>query len=104
MRTFAPACHWVPRCRTMIFPASTCSPPKRLTPRRFDSESRPFFELPPAFLCAMTYSSGAADRSDFDFGEQLPMPLLALVVLAAAEFDDADLVALALGDDLGLDF
>ena len=24
-----------------------------LTPRRFDSESRPVLELPPAFLCAM---------------------------------------------------
>ena len=27
--------------------------PKSLTPRRFDSESRPLRVLPPAFLCAM---------------------------------------------------
>src|SRR5882672_3202569 len=46
---------------------------------------------------------GPADRRDLDFREQLPMPLLALVVLAAAEFDDADLIALALGRDLRLD-
>src|SRR5262245_25984647 len=88
----------------MMLPASTCSPPKRFTPSRFDSESRPFFELPPAFLCAMSLLLGAADRRDLDFRERLAMTLDALVVLAAPELDDDDLVVAALRDDLALDF
>src|SRR5690606_4124493 len=36
----------------MMLPAVTAWPPKIFTPRRFDSESRPFLLLPPAFLCA----------------------------------------------------
>src|SRR5690606_18725447 len=36
----------------MMLPATTVWPPKTLTPSRFDSESRPFLLLPPAFLCA----------------------------------------------------
>src|SRR5262245_33709085 len=46
---------------------------------------------------------GSADRGDLDFRERLPMPGLALVVLAPAEFDDTNLVGLALRRDLGLD-
>src|ERR1700758_3861034 len=38
----------------MIFPASTCSPPKIFRPRRCPAESRPLREDPPAFLCAIT--------------------------------------------------
>ena len=40
--TFEPARTGVPRWRMMMLPASTCSPPKRLTPRRLEWESRPF--------------------------------------------------------------
>ena len=68
----------------------------------FDSESRPFFELPPAFLCAMPYS--------------LPAPLIEVISTSVkpadapvracsacgAELDDRDLVAAALGDDFRL--
>src|ERR671931_461234 len=43
----------VPRWRTMIVPAGTAWPPKAFTPSRFDSESRPFLDAPPPFLCAM---------------------------------------------------
>src|SRR5690606_29711555 len=53
MPTLAPGCHFVPRWRMMMLPARTRSPPNFFTPRRFDSESRPLREEPPAFLCAM---------------------------------------------------
>src|SRR6056297_614977 len=38
-----------------MLPAMTCSPPNFLTPRRLDSESRPFRDEPPAFLCAISF-------------------------------------------------
>src|SRR3954453_18389926 len=41
----------------MIEPAETSWPSPRLTPRRWPTLSRPFFELEPAFLCAMAYSA-----------------------------------------------
>src|SRR5690606_34869870 len=53
MPTLAPGCHFVPRWRMRMLPARTRSPPNFFTPRRFDSESRPLREEPPAFLCAM---------------------------------------------------
>jgi hypothetical protein len=34
-------------------PAVIASPPYALTPSRFECESRPLRELPPAFLCAI---------------------------------------------------
>src|SRR4029079_10884353 len=44
--------------RTMIEPAGTSWPSPTLTPRRWPTESRPFFELEPAFLWAIrSYSS-----------------------------------------------
>jgi hypothetical protein len=47
----------------MMLPAITCSPPKRLTPSRFDSESRLFFVLPPAFLCHAHFLGRLSRRS-----------------------------------------
>ena len=44
----------MPRWRTMIEPAETSWPSPALTPRRWPTLSRPFFELEPAFLCAMS--------------------------------------------------
>src|SRR5436190_3802467 len=41
----------------MMLPARTCSPPNFFTPRRFDSESRPLRDEPPAFLCAISVDS-----------------------------------------------
>src|SRR5580704_426452 len=52
--TFLPGCHLVPRWRAIMFPASTASPPKIFSPRRWPAESRPLREDPPAFLCAIT--------------------------------------------------
>src|SRR5438552_17738961 len=43
----------MPRWRTMIEPAGTSWPSPTFTPRRWPTESRPFFELEPAFLWAM---------------------------------------------------
>src|SRR5262249_12712362 len=56
MPTLSPACHWVPRWRTMMLPARQCSPPKSFTPRRWPAESRPLRDDPPAFLCAIWVS------------------------------------------------
>src|ERR1700682_4743641 len=88
-------------------PASTRPPPKRLTPRRLEWESRPFLVLPPAFLCAMAAltpaqyggirGGSAEDSGDLHFGVGLAVTLLAQVVLATAEFDDPHLVALTVG-------
>src|SRR6266542_4422287 len=52
----APGLNFVPRCRARIIPALTSWPSKSLTPSRFDWESRPFFEEPRPFLCAITRS------------------------------------------------
>src|SRR5579871_4696873 len=92
----------------MMLPASTSSPPNFLTPRRFACESRPFRVLPPAFLCAMSVDllklTLRDDLRDLHVGVRLAVRAFALVVLAAAELDDAHLVALAMaldgGDDL----
>src|SRR3954463_14883174 len=46
----------MPRCRTMIDPAVTSWPSPAFTPRRWPTLSRPFFELEPAFLCAIGQS------------------------------------------------
>src|SRR4029079_19458024 len=84
-----------------MLPASTRSPPNFLRPSRFDSESRPFLVLPPAFLCAMTRSrsmttvGSADDAGGLHFGIGLAVRALPQVVLAATEFDDTPLVALA---------
>src|SRR5215469_7031883 len=106
MPTFAPGCTCVPRWRTMMFPASTCSPPKRFTPSRLEWESRPFLVLPPAFLCAMTVLScepnaqlARADLGDFDFCELLPMGFLSQIMLATAELHDRHLRALTVTHD-----
>src|SRR5688572_23325714 len=80
----------------MIPPARIAWPPKTLTPRRFDSESRPLRELPPAFLCALVVSCSllrlAGDRVDAKLGVVLPVPLVLLVMLAPAHLEDLDLV------------
>src|SRR5689334_576971 len=101
MPTFTPGCTRVPRWRTRICPAFTRSPPNTFTPRRFAWESRPFLELPPAFLCAMGLALN--DVVDADLGVVLPMALRFLVMLAAAHLEDLDLVAAAVPEDSGLD-
>src|SRR3989337_2571935 len=99
-----------------MLPARTCSPPKRLTPSRLDSESRPLRELPPAFLCAMftlplhlsnsplpssppCRGRGEMERiylfdgGDFDLGVMLAMSLALAIMLATAKLEYTDLVA-----------
>src|SRR6476659_8278121 len=101
MPTFTPGCTRVPRWRTRIWPALTRSPPKTFTPRRFAWESRPFLELPPAFLCAMLLTLN--DVVDAQLGVGLPMPLRFLETLAAAKLEDLHLVAAAVAEHGGLD-
>src|SRR5712692_4688164 len=53
MPTRSPGWNLVPRCRTMMLPGMTISPPNFLTPSRRPALSRPLREEPPAFLCAI---------------------------------------------------
>src|ERR671916_2509638 len=94
-----PGWMWVPRWRTMISPAFTTWPPKRLTPRRCAFESRPLREDEAPFLCAMS-SSALRDVADHDVGEGLTVPLTLVVTGLVLELVDADLRALAVLDDL----
>src|SRR6267142_1507387 len=48
--TFLPGKNFVPRCRTMMLPATTSSLPNRFTPSRLLTLSRPFLTLPCPFL------------------------------------------------------
>src|SRR5216684_5853443 len=54
MPTRSPGWNLVPRCRTMMLPGMTISPPNFLTPSRRPALSRPLREEPPAFLCAIS--------------------------------------------------
>src|SRR4051812_45033715 len=89
--TLSPGWKCVPRWRTMISPALTTWPPKRLTPRCCALESRPLrVELAP-FLCAMCCSS--ADRGDAHAGQVLAVTLALLVAGLVLELLDDDLRA-----------
>ena len=104
MPTLVPGWNGVPRWRTMMLPALMTSPPYDLTPRRFDSESRPLRELPPAFLCAMVIVSPSADDAfDLELGVVLAMALVLLVVLAPAHLEYGHLLAATMRDDGCLD-
>src|SRR5512138_302596 len=85
-----------------MFPATTCSPPKRLMPRYLGLLVRPFRLEPTPFLCAMS-ASAERDVGDADLGVLLPMPGLPPVVLPALELEHVDLGLLAVADDFGLD-
>src|SRR3954467_15112999 len=112
MPTLEPARIVVPRWRTRMLPASTASPPNFFTPRRLLCDSRPLRVLPPAFLCAMDVwlrnifvrpQRSDADAGDLDLRVLLAMRALAQVVLAATEFHDDLLLALAVLLDDGFD-
>src|SRR2546423_11535301 len=81
-----------------MFPAITCSPPKRLTPRILGPESRPLREAPCPFLCAMVRRPLGRDAGDLHRGEELAMPVLAAVAFPATVLVDEELLALAAGD------
>src|SRR3954453_14823628 len=97
--TPSPGWKWCPRWRTMISPALTTWPPKRLTPRRWALESRPFRDDEAPFLCAMS-SSALRDVADHDAGQGLTVPLPLVVAGLVLELVDVDLRALAVLDDL----
>src|SRR5580765_6774308 len=82
-----------------MLPALTASPPKRLSPSRFDCESRPLRVLPPAFLCAISIrsrSGSALDAGHLNPRVRLAVTLHALVALAPPELHDSDLAPLPL--------
>src|SRR6185369_1685730 len=126
MPTFTPGYTRVPRWRMMMLPPMTCWPPNFFTPRRFDSESRPLRDEPPAFLCAISnYSeilfSGRGGRGfrlggllggllflatngeDAQQGHLLAMAVATAIVVPATLLEDDHLLALGLSDDFGRD-
>src|ERR1700748_453186 len=87
-----------------MLPDRTFWPPKRFTPRRLPSESRPLREEPPAFLCAILLSgrsSSGDDLFDLDHRQVLAMAVLAPRVLAAPLLEDDQVRAARLLDDRG---
>src|SRR3954468_401309 len=94
-----PGWKWVPRCRTMISPAFTTWPPKRLTPRRWAFESRPLRDDEAPFLWAMS-GSALRDVADHNAGQGLTVSLPLVVAGLVLELVDVDLRALAVLDDL----
>src|SRR4051794_26051990 len=85
-----------------MLPARTGVPAYTFTPRRWALEPRPLRVEPAPFLCAMALSSGL-DSGDLELGIGLPVPLLASVVLAAAELEDDDLLGPVLPQNFGAD-
>src|SRR5918998_2250431 len=94
-----PGWKWVPRWRTMISPALTSWPPKRLTPRRWAFESRPFRVEDAPFLCAM--SASALDTGDADLGVVLAVPLALAVSGLVLVLEDVNLRSLGRAQHLG---
>src|SRR6266853_1903848 len=119
MPTRSPGWNLVPRCRTMMLPGMTISPPNFLTPSRRPALSRPLREEPPAFLCAIlnllrlrgrlrrppTPRSPAGGRAalsvdlvDPQHGLVLAVAVFAAVIVPPLFLEDDDLVGAALLD------
>src|SRR6476469_7270971 len=113
--TPAPGWECVPRWRTMISPALTTWPPKRLTPRRWAFESRPLREELAPFLCAMTnllscsesggpepvgHGARAGDACDLEAGQLLAVTLALAVAGLVLVLEDVDLGTLLVPHDL----
>src|SRR3712207_1853460 len=81
----------------MMLPAETISPPQTFTPSRLPSESRPFLDDPPPFLCAIFLY-----LQDLDPGPCLTVPSLLSAVLLRPVLVDVDLLALQVLEDLHL--
>src|ERR1700732_1663349 len=123
MPTRSPGWNLVPRCRTMMLPGMTISPPNFLTPSRRPALSRPLREEPPAFLCAILNllrrfrrlrlqlsraALGARRALGVDLGDPQQGLILAVAVLAAVIvppllLEDDDLVGATLLDEGGAD-
>ena len=93
----------MPRWRTIISPARTTSPPKRLTPRYLGLESRPFLEEPPAFFCAIVWFPlllfARRCSCQTDFGQIGSAAGSAAAVFAPAHFDGAHFFAAQVFND-----
>src|SRR5215208_1900329 len=98
--TPSPGWKWVPRWRTMISPAFTCCPPKRLTPSRWALESRPFRLDDAPFLCAILTAS-AFDPGDLHLGITLTVALTLPVARLVLVLEDTDLRSLCFGKHFG---
>src|SRR5690606_26960063 len=102
--TFTSGWCCVPRWRTMIFPAMARWPPNIFTPKRLLCDSRPFFELPAPFLCALSYLlfmmghrpvkqfGLSCAASEFNLGELLAVAIFLLVPLTALFLENDYLV------------
>src|SRR5712691_11773189 len=108
--TPSPGWKWVPCWRTMISPALTTWPPKRLTPSRWALESRPFRLDEAPFLCAISDllpRAGArlagADAGDLHLRVLLPVAEPAPVAGLVLVMDHVDLGAAGGTHDLGGD-
>src|SRR5438105_2740997 len=83
----------------MIDPPVTNSPENTLMPSRCEFESRPFFELPNPFLCAITNTFQQPPTAlghnflHFHTREILTVTDSALVLLFALEFKNKNFVA-----------
>src|ERR1700760_4132999 len=84
----------------MISPALTICPPKRLTPSRWELESRPLRELEAPFLCAIGSLPVLLDSGDLDDRQRLTVALPLVVAGLVLELVDADLRALGVLEDL----
>src|SRR5712671_2335238 len=113
MPTRSPGWNFVPRCRTMMLPGMTISPPNFLTPSRRPALSRPLRDEPPAFLCAIlnllrlrrrlrrppAARSPAGGRRalivdlvDPQHGLELAVTILAAIIMPPLFLEDDDLV------------
>jgi hypothetical protein len=106
--------------RHQPMPDTTAWPPKRFTPSRWPSESRPLREEPPAFLCAIVLlllprpllrlglgfdlgrigglRAAGEDFLDAQHGEVLAVALRAAVIVPAPLLEDHHLVGAVLRD------
>src|SRR5690348_5744943 len=97
MPTRLPGWNLVPRCRTMMWPGMTISPPNFLTPSRRPALSRPLRDEPPAFLCAICCSYlalrtiRAFDLGDAQNGLLLAMPFFSAVIVPPLLLEDDNL-------------
>src|SRR5580704_7145164 len=99
--TPSPGWKWVPRWRTRISPALTCWPPNRLTPSRWELESRPLRLEDAPFLCATVALLSDLDAGHAQRRQARAMALTAVVAGLVLEQVDLDLGALGLFNDLG---
>ena len=74
----------------MIDPPGTNWPPKAFTPSRCAFESRPFFELPKPFLCAMTGFLYAEISFTFTRVKFWRCPMVRLYCFLRLELEDDD--------------